>query len=133
MNDALETAFAPVYRDLRASCPVLPAIERSDDHPQGPGLWLKEPDGSGLMITIAPGIREADQIARLADLAQEWAVEALWSARLPATWPTCPAHPGTHPLTAGVTNDQAVWCCPRTGDSLAPIGHLPENRPGRNP
>lgn len=133
MNDELVAAFEPVYRDLRASCPVLPVLEQADDQALDTGLWLKESDGSGRMITVLPRMGKAERIAHLADQVQEWAVEALWSAGLPATWPECPAHPETHPLAAGVSSRQAVWQCPRTGSTTVRVGQLRDIVDGRNP
>src|SRR5262245_43989557 len=44
----------------------------------------------------------AQRIASVAGQVQEWAIEALWRAGRPATWPECPGHPNAHPLTATV-------------------------------
>jgi hypothetical protein len=64
-------------------------------------------------------------IASVADPAREWAVEAHWHAGRPATWPECPEHPSSHPLTAAVREDRAVRFCPRTGHLVNDIGRIP--------
>lgn len=78
-------------------------------------------------VSVERGLPFAEQIVRLADQVQEWAVEALWSARKPAVWPECPDHPDSHPLVARLVTgaDAAVWCCPRTNAVKFPIGRLP--------
>jgi hypothetical protein len=83
------------------------------------------PDGSGQGVSVALGQDSAEQVARLADQVQEWAVEALWAAGLSAVWPRCPSHPDSHPLVARVERDEAAWFCPRTDELIAPVGRLP--------
>ncbi|MGW3030812.1 hypothetical protein ACWDCB_06220 [Streptomyces sp. NPDC001178] len=109
-----------VLRDLRAQCAVRPRIRVDDKY----GIMLHAPDGSGQGLTSPQGGTAAERLANLADQAQEWAVEALWSEGAPAVWPNCPAHPDTHPLTATVVADTAVWACPKTGATVARIGEL---------
>ncbi|MFD8866542.1 hypothetical protein ACFV1F_19610 [Streptomyces sp. NPDC059590] len=112
--ETLET----VLRDLQAQCAVQPRIRADDMY----GIMLFAPDGSGQGLTSPPGGTAAERLANLADQVQEWAVEALWSAGASAVWPQCPTHPDTHPLTATVRTDTAVWVCPKRGTTLARIG-----------
>ncbi|AXK36863.1 hypothetical protein DVA86_34330 [Streptomyces armeniacus] len=123
--DGIELAGAleTVLRDLRAQCAVQPRVQADD----GSGVMLWAPDGSGQGLTPPPGGTAAERLAGLADQVQEWAVEALWSEGASAVWPRCPAHPDTHPLTATVRTDTAVWVCPKRGTAVARIGEL-ENR-----
>ncbi|OPF78132.1 hypothetical protein VT50_0220060 [Streptomyces antioxidans] len=114
--DALET----VLRDLQARCAVRPEV-RTDD---GYGTMLWAPDGSAQGLTSPVGGTAAELLAHLADQVQGWAVEALWSEGASAVWPPCPTHPDTHPLTATVSTDTAVWVCPKTGATVARIGEL---------
>jgi hypothetical protein len=51
-------------------------------------------------------------------------VEELAAQGRPATWPECPIHPDTHPLTPLARDATAVWCCPRTGQVVSAIGAL---------
>jgi hypothetical protein len=109
-----------VLRDLQAQCAVQPHIRADDAY----GIMLFAPDGSGQGLTSPPGGTAAERLANLADQVQEWAVEALWSEGASAVWPQCPTHPDTHPLTATVRMDTAVWVCPKKGTTLGRIGEL---------
>jgi len=124
---ALET----VLRDLRAQCPVQPDIREDGDEPNR--VMLYAPDGSGQGVYAEPDGRPAMLLAHVADQVQEWAVEALWGQGEPAVWPVCPTHPDTHPLAAIVEEGDeadAVWVCPRTGNTEARIGELPVSESG---
>ncbi|MET8448280.1 hypothetical protein [Streptomyces sp. NPDC005209] len=109
-----------VLRDLRAQCAVQPDI-RWDD---AGGITLWAPDGSGHGLTPHPDGTAAELLVHLADQVQDWAVETLWSEGASAVWPQCPTHPDTHPLTATLRTDAAVWVCPKRGTSVARIGEL---------
>ncbi|MFJ8631901.1 hypothetical protein [Streptomyces sp. NPDC093568] len=113
-------AVDTVLRDLRAQCAVQPEI-RWDD---GFGITLWAPDGSGQGLTPHPDGTTAELLAHLADQVQDWAVEALWSEGVSAVWPQCPTHPDTHPLSATLRADAAVWVCPKRGTTVARIGEL---------
>ncbi|MCQ8189666.1 hypothetical protein [Streptomyces rugosispiralis] len=113
-------ALKAVLRDLRAQCAVRPDI-RTDD---ACGIMLWAPDGSALGLTSPLGGTAAELLAHLADQVQDWAVEALWSEGVSAVWPQCPTHPDTHPLTAAVRTDTAVWVCPKGRTTVARIGEL---------
>lgn len=64
------------------------------------------------------------RIAGVADQVQEWAVEELWRTGRPATWPECPWHPGSHPMTAVARDGRAGWTCPGSGREAGLIGTL---------
>lgn len=83
-----------------------------------------ESDGSGAGLVVRYGAGGAELAADFADQAQDWAVEALCAVLKPAVWPECPAHPDAHPLAAGVVSGVAVWSCPKTRRTVAPIGEL---------
>ncbi|MFF4957881.1 hypothetical protein ACFY2Z_12450 [Streptomyces sp. NPDC001222] len=119
-DEELAEALAVVIRDLRAHRAVLPEVREDAEH----GLMLYAPDGSGQGVPGWPDDTPAERLARLADHVQDWAVEALWAEGAPAVWPHCPAHPGTHPLTASVVRGEAVWTCPRSGATVAAVGAL---------
>jgi hypothetical protein len=133
VHEELLAALEPVCRDLRTNCAVPPDIREA---PADPGRWeglacamFYAPDGSGQGVSVVLGQDPAEQVARLADQVQEWAVEALWTAGLPAVWPHCPSHPDSHPLIARVERDEAAWFCPHTGEPVTPIGQLPAIAP----
>ena len=114
-----------VLHDLRAQCAVRPRVEEADEYDEW-GLLLYAPDGSGQGLIPSVEGTAAERLVHLADQAQDWAVEALWSEGVAAVWPGCPAHPGTHPLTARVAAGTAMWVCPKSGAALARIGMLPD-------
>lgn len=121
MNDMeFSEGVETVLRDLRAQCAVQPDI-RWDD---AGGITLWAPDGSGHGLTPHPDGTAAELLVHLADQVQDWAVETLWSEGASAVWPQCPTHPDTHPLTATLRTDAAVWVCPKRGTSVARIGEL---------
>jgi hypothetical protein len=88
------------------------------------GVWLREADGAGTVVTVGPGGSAVDAIVSLADEVQEWAVEALFAVGLPPVWPECPDHPDSHPLDPRRRGGVAVWQCPRSGVVVAQIGSL---------
>jgi len=61
---------------------------------------------------------EEEASVELASHLQEDILGWLWG---PA-WPPCRGHP--HPAEARIVAGQAVWVCPRTGETLAAIGSL---------
>jgi len=61
------------------------------------------------------------------DPVQEWAIEAHWHAGKSASWPECPDHPRSHPLTPVLREDSPVWTCPRTGRLICGVGQLPSS------
>jgi hypothetical protein len=126
MNIELAAALGPIVKDLRAGCAVFPSFGDASGELGGDwvGIWLTAADGSGQVVSVVPGTPPAEQVASLADQVQEWAVEALWLAGLPAVWPPCPDTGHTHPLAARVTDGTAQWVCPRTGVAAAEIGGL---------
>jgi hypothetical protein len=127
---ALSEALAPVLRDLGNSGALVPDIryKQWSDFPGHVTAMLYGPDGSGQGVSAMAAESLPQRIASVADQVQEWAVEALWSAGRPATWPECPEHPNSHPLTATVREDRAVWICPQTGHLVNGVGqlHTPE-------
>ncbi|MFI7273156.1 hypothetical protein [Streptomyces sp. NPDC049879] len=128
MEEELDEELAAVLRDIDAQCAVRPVVRR-----EASWLTLYAPDGSGAGLNEPCGTRPGERLADLADQVQEWAVEALWGAGLPAVWPVCPAHPDTHPLAAAVRDGEAVWSCPRTGAAVARVGELPGAAEGEGP
>ncbi|WP_069160625.1 hypothetical protein [Nocardia altamirensis] len=123
MDEKYAVALEPVLRDLAATCAVQPVV-REETHHGTDWVMFYEPEGSGVGIGPLIGDNYPEQVACLADKAQEWAVEALWATGEPAVWPLCPNHPNAHPLTAGVSRGVAVWSCPKTHTTVASIGQL---------
>jgi hypothetical protein len=124
---ALSEALAPVLRDLGACGAPVPDVrdKQWSNFPAQVTAMLHDTDGTAQGVFVMAGESLPQRIASVADQVQEWAVEALWRAGRPATWPDCPEHPNSHPLTAAVQEDSAVWTCPRTGHLVNDIGRLP--------
>jgi hypothetical protein len=124
---ALSEALAPVLLDLGNSGAPVPGIDDQQwsDFPGQVTAMLHDTDGTAQGVSAMTAEPLAQRIASVADQVQEWAVEALWRAGRPATWPECPEHPNAHPLAATVQEDRAVWICPKTGHLVSDIGRLP--------
>ncbi len=134
MDAALSEALGPVLRDLENSGAPRPEIADQPWSAVGgqATAMLYGPDGSGQGVSATAGEPLPERIASVADQVQEWAVEALWHAGQPATWPECPEHPGSHPLAARLRDDHAVWTCPRTGRVICGVGQLAGGTAGRH-
>jgi len=124
----LHASLAAVLADLHAAGAIVPDIQERAHEDFGPDVvsaWIQSPHGMGGMgIRVYLSQPPAERLADLADQIQEWEVEELCAAGRPATWPECPLHPGTHPLSAQPHAAQAVRCCPKTGQVISPIGAL---------
>jgi hypothetical protein len=129
-RSVLDAAMAPVLRDLRAVGAIVPEVRYEALEDRGPDCVcaLIGPAGQSLGsqgIWVAAGSSPAEQVAGLAEQVQEWEVEALAAAGMPATWPECPEHPDSHPLQPVVSHDgRASWRCPRRGLTVGAIGEL---------
>ena len=126
MDPALAEALAPVLRDLENSGGPLADVRdwQWSDVPGQVTAMLHGPGSSAQGVYAMAGEPLPERIASVADQVQEWAVEALWHAGRPATWPECPEHPGSHPLAAMLRDHRAVWTCPRTGILICLVGEL---------
>jgi hypothetical protein len=122
----LAEALAPALRDLgNSGAPVPDVRDRQwSDVPGQVTAMLHDVDGTAQGVSAMAAEPLPQRIASVADQVQEWAVEALWRAGRPATWPECPGHPGSHPLAATVRENHAVWICPKTGRVAHEIGRL---------
>jgi hypothetical protein len=124
----LRASLEPVLRDLRSSGAIVPRVleEAHDDF--GPGCvcaWIQTLGGAGSRgIGVQVSLSAPERLADLADQVQEWEVEELAAAGRSATWPECPQHPDSHPLAPQARGDQAVWCCPASGQVIGVIGTL---------
>jgi hypothetical protein len=124
---ALSGALAPVLHDLGHSGAPVPGIDDQQwsEFPGQVTAMLHHADGTAQGVSAMAAEPLAQRIAAVAGQVQEWAIEALWRAGRPATWPECPEHPNAHPVTAKVQEDRAVWICPMTGHLVSDIGRLP--------
>jgi hypothetical protein len=124
--ESLREALDRVIPDLLATSGLTAEI-RDVEWAAAPPLqtaMLHSPDGSGRGISVRSSEDPTEQLADLADQVQEWAVEELCAIGQSATWPECPEHPGSHPLSPVAVDGVAVWQCPMSHQIVAEIGHL---------
>jgi hypothetical protein len=131
----LDAVLDPVLADLRAANAIVPGVRYESWEGRGPDFvcaWITPPGSPKAgRISGSSGVSvgrfgpAGGRIADLADQVQEWEVEALAAAGRPATWPECPEHPRSHPLTPDVDEaERAVWYCPRSQRLVCAIGEL---------
>jgi hypothetical protein len=126
VSSALETALALIVRDLRSTEGITLRLseELVDSDPAYESLWMLSEGESrtGLLAPLA--MAQPERIVHIADQAQEFILEELGRLGLPAAWPECPEHPGSHPLEPTLASGGPHWVCPKSGDTVAPIGEL---------
>ena len=124
----LRANLEPVLRDMRVSGAIVPDVVERAHEDAGPGVvcaLIQHPEhAGGWSIQVKLGEPPADRLAGLADQLQEWEVEELAAAGRPATWPECPGHPDSHPLSPEARDGEAAWCCPVSGQVVCSIGTL---------
>lgn len=122
----LQGNLAPILRDITATGAILPEVQEEAHEDLGADVvsaWVQGPDGIfGSGIRVDMHVAPEERLADIAEQLQEWEMEELAAAGRPATWPECPEHPNSHPLSPQVRNGVAMWCCPRTGNPEYPIG-----------
>lgn len=118
-------AMEPLLHDLAVTQALLPDVEDRS--------WDEDPDVISAFIGrghLDQGIRirlSLPSAARMVDLAsqvQEWEIEELWAAGKNVSWPNCPIHPNSHPLSPRASDDDPKWCCPVTDKAICAIGSL---------
>lgn len=127
VDTMLSEALAPVLRDLENSGALLPDIrdKQWSDFDGQVTAMLYGPDGSGQGVFVMAGESLPERITSVAGQVQEWAIEAYWHAGKSASWPECPEHPRSHPLTPVLGEGRSGWACPRTGHVICGVGRLP--------
>lgn len=125
VNDILSQALQPVLHDIKSTGAPTPNVRDEDwaDDPLMASAMLWSAEGSGTGISVDLRIPEHDRVMRVTDQVQEWVIEQLWGAAA-TNWPSCPNHPGGHPLAASTRESRAVWVCPTDGMPFSPIGSL---------
>jgi len=118
----------PILRDMRNSGPIVPDVREEAHDDLGPEYvhaWIELPESTGAQgIRVQVSLPPPERLADLADQLQEWEIEELAGAGRAATWPECPEHPDSHPLAPQARGNQAVWCCPLSGQVISGIGAL---------
>ncbi|VXC29382.1 hypothetical protein [Nocardioides sp. AX2bis] len=131
MTWGIEEALRPVLDDLQAAEGWIPPVDPTpwqDWQPSESCTLVAYGSSAGVWLDMS--LDPASGLARLADQVQDWVVEQLPGMHRPAVWPTCPAHPDSHPRQAVVEGGRAVWACPRGAAVSTPIGRLGEAPPG---
>lgn len=99
----LRAALEPVLRDMRGSGAIVPQIREEAHDDLGPDCvcaWIQTPGSAGSQgFRVQVSLPAPERLADLADQLQEWEVEELAAAGRSATWPQCPLHPDSHPLS----------------------------------
>jgi hypothetical protein len=87
-------------------------------------VWMlsEHPSRTGLSAPVEMG--DAERVVHVADQVQEFVLEELGRLELPATWPECSEHPGSHPLEARLEDGGPAWVCPKSGHTVAGVGEL---------
>ncbi|MCU1430316.1 MAG: hypothetical protein JWL83_4316 [Actinomycetia bacterium] len=126
VDSGLAAALAPVLKDLATTCAVVLEVRDAPWALPEPSAMIYDASGSGSGVSMRESDDLDQRVAAVADQVQEAAIEALWRAGLPVSWPPCLIHPDTHPLEP-VVAERAVWRCPQTGRSLSAIGSLDDH------
>jgi hypothetical protein len=122
-QDDFRAAMAPVLADLEREHPSLLRVEELSDHPDL-GAYLWDSTGAGTGVSLPDASNGSELIAEAADRVQEAVFEALWREGKSTSWPSCPSHPETHPLSPQEIEGHAVWWCPVNGAATWTIGSL---------
>lgn len=123
--------LAPVMRDVTATCAVS-LLVRYDQPPwlgEGPMIATDPTSVVGMTgLAVENDLEVIDQTvavaSQVASQVQDIAIEALWAAHRPLSWPECPHHRASHPLEPVLAGIRAVWHCPVTRVVVADIGAL---------
>jgi hypothetical protein len=126
VHEALATALAAVLHDVTVAGGIIPQVrdEQWSDVPGQECAVLYWADGSGFGVHVMLGESPDQQLASLADQVQDGEVGQLPAERLPATWPECPRHPNSHPMSAVALDGAAVWVCPKDSWAISRVGEL---------
>jgi hypothetical protein len=102
---------------------VLEGADGSKD-PDFVSATLRAADGSTFGVSVRRQWSRSEQVSWVADRAHDGTVEELSRRGRSTSWPLCPEHPETHPMSPRVVDQVAVWVCPRSNTAVTPIGSL---------
>jgi hypothetical protein len=123
---SLADALGLVVRDLERTGGLTLRVldERADSLYGYESVWMLSayPARTGLLAPLEMG--DAERVVHVADQVQEFVLEELGRLELPATWPECVEHPGSHPLEARLAEGGPGWVCPKSGRTIAAVGGL---------
>jgi hypothetical protein len=123
MSGAAESEFIGLARRFLADASLDVDIldQPATDDPSYISFWLSSSTKALTGVLIPRESPGSPQRVTLGDQVQEFIHEELAVLGRPAVWPECPAHPGSHPLIAVLSDGDAVWACPRTHEALLMI------------
>jgi hypothetical protein len=126
VSSPLEIALGLVVRDLRSTDGITPRLLEGpvDSDPAYESLWMLSGRSSRTGLLAPRDMAAPELLVHVADQVQEFVLEELGRLGLPATWPECPEHPGSHPLTPTLGSGGPHWVCPKSGDIVSAIGEL---------
>lgn len=124
--DSLQAALRLVVRDLRSTGGITLRLleEPSSDDPEYESLWMLSGRRSRTGLLAPRDMQQPERVVHIADQVQEFVHEELGRLGLPVTWPECPEHPASHPLTPTLTGGKPSWQCPKSGHIIGAIGEL---------
>ena len=108
-------------RDLQGDDPI---DLRAKAYEEGV-LWVQERPGGRTGFWLPEIEGEEELVQYLADQLQEQVFPESYGAWGQAR-PPCPGH--AHPASAELVGDHAMWICPSSGQPLARIGYLHEEK-----
>ncbi|MDX6263026.1 MAG: hypothetical protein QOH84_4714 [Kribbellaceae bacterium] len=98
--------------------------EPAGNDPEYESLWMLSGRRSRTGLLASLDVPAPERLVHVADQIQDFVHEELGRLELPATWPECPEHPASHPLTPELTSSGPSWVCPKSTHTIAPIGEL---------
>lgn len=123
-EDEAGEAFAPLLRDVAATTDLRLSIEHATSDDGAPVLKVSTVRGGGAAWIWLHDCEDSHEcMALAADAVQELMIEELWRHGR-SNWPVCPAHPTTHPMEVGWTNETPCWRCPVDPSIIVAIGSL---------
>ncbi|MEU4391971.1 hypothetical protein [Kribbella sp. NPDC023855] len=126
MKTPLGNALDAVVRDLRNTGGIELDIldEPATDDPAYESVWLLAGRQWRTGVLAPIDMDQPRRLVHVAEQVQEFVLEELPGRGLPATWPECPDHPASHPLTPKLTKAGPSWCCPKSDATISAIGEL---------
>ncbi|MFF0264728.1 hypothetical protein [Kribbella sp. NPDC004536] len=124
--DPLHTALSLLVRDLRSTGGITLQLldEPVLEDPAYESLWMVSGDDSRTGLLVLRDLPAAERVVEVAEQVQDFVHEELCRLGLPVTWPECPEHPASHPLTPALPGGAPTWQCPKSNHDISAIGEL---------
>lgn len=121
---SLEDALDAVVRDLRSTGGITLRVAGAPAVAGYGSVLLLSGRRSSTGVLAPVEMSDSERLVHIADQVQEFVFEELARLGLSATWPECPEHPASHPLTPVLAASGPCWQCPKSGDTVGTIGEL---------